>query len=238
MKNLILSGIVLLFSAYSITFATPQSKEAAPAEKSEWLPSFTAIEVSAALDIVFIQVPTNEAPKIVYDTKGSYTTKFEFKVKDKILRITERVDPRRPERTTVKVYYNTIDYVSVTEATASFEGTIKATTFDLVVGSQASLTAALDVKDLDVKLKGRSLATLSGSVRYLTLSVSTGKADALQLETMSADIDASNNGAASVSVTERLRARTTTGGKVSYKGQPEIVRGGAKFMGGEIKRVQ
>lgn len=238
MKKLIFSGILLLFAASNAVFAASQPDKTASTEKSEWLPSFTAVEVSAALDIVFIQVPTSDAPKIVYDTKGSYTTKFEFKVKDKILYITERVDPRRPERTTVKVYYNSVDYVSVTEATASFEGTVKATMLDLAVGARASLTAALDVKDLDVKLTGHSLATLSGSVRYLTLSVSTGKADALQLETMSADVDASNNGTASLSVTERLCVRTTTGGKVSYKGQPEIVRGGAKFMGGEIKRVQ
>ncbi|MBE6181240.1 MAG: DUF2807 domain-containing protein [Rikenellaceae bacterium] len=238
MKKLILSVILLLFAASNVIFAASQSNKVASTEKSEWLPSFTAIEVSAALDIVFVKVPTSDAPKIVYDTKGSYTTKFEFKVKDKVLHITERVDPRRPERTTVKVYYNTVDYVSVAEATASFEGTVKATTLDLAIGARASLTAALDVKDLDVKLTGRSTATLSGSVRYLTLAVSTGKADALQLETMSADVDASNNGTASLSVTERLCVTTTTGGKVNYKGQPEIVRGGAKFMGGDIKRIQ
>lgn len=52
--------------------------------------------MSAPLDVKFVQVPDTEAPKIVYDTKGSYTTKFRAEVKDKVLRITERSDAAGP----------------------------------------------------------------------------------------------------------------------------------------------
>lgn len=55
-----------------------------------------AVEVSAPLDVKFSAGSRHRTPKIVYDTKGSYTTKFRAEVKDKVLRITERSDARRP----------------------------------------------------------------------------------------------------------------------------------------------
>ena len=93
-------------------------------ERREWLTSFTAVEVSAPLDVKFVQVPDTEAPKIVYDTKGSYTTKFRAEVKDKVLRITERSDARRPDRTSVTVYYNSLERVAIADAVATFDSTL------------------------------------------------------------------------------------------------------------------
>ena len=90
-------------NSFSCLLYTSQPAEAG--ERREWLTSFTAVEVSAPLDVRFVQVPDTEAPKIVYDTKGSYTTKFRAEVRDKVLRITERSDARRPERTSVTVSY-------------------------------------------------------------------------------------------------------------------------------------
>ena len=39
-------------------------------------------------------------------------------------------------------------------------------------------------------------------------------------------------------VTDRFQGKTSTGGKITYKGAPPIVRSGAKFMGGDITRVE
>ncbi len=157
MKKMILTAMMLAAAALCRA-----QQPAETGERREWLTSFTAVEVSAPLDVKFVQVPDTEAPKIVYDTKGSYTTKFRAEVKDKVLRITERSDARRPDRTSVTVYYNSLERVAIADAVATFDSTLVATVLDLTVGGMAQVTARMDVKDLKMELTGKSTATLTG----------------------------------------------------------------------------
>ena len=203
MKKMILTAVMLAAAALCRA-----QQPAETGERREWLTSFTAVEVSAPLDIRFVPVPDTEAPKIVYDTKGSYTTRFRAEVRDKVLRISERADARRPDRTS------------------------------LTVGGMAQVTARMDVKDLKMELSGKSSATLTGDVRYLSLFVSTGRVEAAELEVMSAEVNVTSSGTASLWVTDRFQGKTSTGGKISYKGVPPVVRSGSKFMGGDITRVE
>lgn len=204
----------------------------------DWLTSFTAVEVAAPLDIRFVQVPDTEAPKIIYDTKGSTSTRFRFEVRDRVLTITERPDSRRTERTQVTVCYNTLERIAVADAVAKFDSTLRATVLDLTIGGEARVEAQLAVKDLNLNQTGRSRATLSGEARYLTLYLSTGSLDARALETMSTEANVTSSGTATLWVTDRFEGKTSTGGKITYRGTPTVVRGGAKFMGGDITRVE
>jgi Protein of unknown function (DUF2807). len=106
------------------------------------------------------------------------------------------------------------------------------------VGGMAQVTARMDVKDLKMELTGKSTATLTGAVRYLSLFVSTGKLEATGLEVMAAEANVTSSGVAALWVTDRFQGKTSTGGKITYKGAPPIVRSGAKFMGGDITRVE
>ena len=232
MKKMILSAVMLVFAASGYA---QETGAAGAGERNEWLPTFEAVAVDADLDVKFVRVPDTEAPKIVYDTKGSYTTKFRAEVKDKTLRISEKPDSRRPE---LKVSYLALRAVSLSGAAATFVGTLDAAVLDVTVNRKASLTAKLDVKDLKMEQTGYSTANLSGSVRYLTLYVSTGKVAASDLEVMSAEVNAQSKAEVSLWITDRFVGKTTTNARISYKGDPKIVRGGAKFMGGEINRVE
>ena len=214
MKKMILSAVMLVFAASG---RAQEAGAASPTEHNEWLTTFEAVAVDADLDIKFVKVPDTEAPKIVYDTKGSYTSKFRAEVKDKTLRISERPDSRRPDRT---------------------EGTVDAVQLDLTLGRKASLTAAFDVKDLRMELTGGSSATLTGKASYLTLFASTGRVAASGLEVMSAEVNAQSKADVSLWITDRFIGKTTTNARITYKGQPAVVRGGAKFMGGEISHVE
>ena len=118
-----------------------------------------------------------------------------------------------------------------------WHSTLVATVLDLTIGGMAQVTADLDVKDLKLELTGKSHASLRGSARYLWLFLSTGGLDAGALETMSAQVNVTSSGSASLWVTDRFEGRTSTGGKISYKGSPTIIRGGEKFMGGDITRT-
>ena len=234
MKKLFFS-IVMIAAALG---ARAQQTAPAAAEKSEWLPAFTRIEASGAFDVVFERVPDSEAPKIVYDTKGSYTTKFRAEVKDRVLHIRERIDSRRPARTQVRVCYNTLSSFALTAAKASLADTLRQSLLDVALSGGASLEGALEVQDLDMSVSDKASALLGGSARYLTLQASGGQVNAAELETMSARVSAQSNAEVRVWVTDRLEARTSTGAVLRYKGEPAIVRTARKFMGGEIKPLE
>lgn len=234
MKKLFFS-IVMIAAALG---ARAQQTAPAAAEKSEWLPAFTRVEASGAFDVVFERVPDSEAPKIVYDTKGSYTTKFRAEVKDRVLHIRERIDSRRPERTQVRVCYNTLSSFALTDAKASLADTLRQSLLDVALSGGASLEGALEVQDLDMSVSDKASALLGGSARYLTLQVSGGQVNAAELESMSARVSAQSNAEVRVWVTDRLEARTSTGAVLRYKGEPAIVRTALKFMGGEIKPLE
>lgn len=239
MKIQISSAIALLFSfAGFAQTIEPISLESSDTAQQEWLQSFSAVEINAPLNILFIRIPAAEAPKIIYDTKGAYTTKFRFDIKNHVLRINEKADSRRPEQTIVTVYYNSLESLSLFDATASFREPIIADLFDLTIGSRAALTTTLDVKDLKMNVTGNSSATLDGSARYLTLDASTGKVDALNLVVMAARVNATSGASVMLNATERLEATTSTSGTVYYKTEPSIMRGGIHFMGGNIEQAK
>ena len=108
---------------------------------------------------------------------------------------------------------------------------------DLQHGGMARVTAPMEVKDLKLELTGKSQATLNGTARYLSLFLSSGTLDAVRLEVMSAEVNVTSSGSASLWVTDRFEGKTSTGGKITYKGTPTVIRGGMKFMGGDITRT-
>lgn len=238
MKKTILTAAALLLAVCGLRAQTTGETQSAAGAKSEWLPSFTTLVIDAPLDIRLICVPDTEAPKIVYDTKGSYTSKFKAAVKDRVLRITERPESRRPDRTEVTVYYNDLHKVTINDATAVFADTLRSKIHDMTIGGAAVVTAPVDFADLDLNISGRSSVTLTGKARYLRLYISSGKLDASSLETMSAQVNAQSGATATLWVTDRFEGRTSTNAKIFYKGNPSIVRAGAKFMGGDITHIK
>lgn len=207
------------------------------AARKEWLPPFDAVVVDAPVDVVFVCVPESEVPQIVYDTKGSYTSKFTAGVRDRVLYIKERSDPRRIGRTTVEVRYNDLRSLTLSGAAASFVGVLAAPMLDLTVGDRASLAVQIEADDLEMKLSGEGSATLSGEVRYLTLEASAGQVEARGLTAVSVCVVAQAKARVSVTATERLEAHVTTGASVRYGGAPAIVRTSKKFMAGEVAPI-
>ena len=74
-------------------------------------------------------------------------------------------------------------------------------------------------------------------MRYLSLYVSNGTFLGLDLEVMSAQVNVTGAGEASLWVTDRFEGKTSTGGKIFYKGSPTVVRRDLKFMGGDVTHL-
>lgn len=238
MKKLIMSAAALLGALVSVAQEVAADSDTAAAVRSEWLAPFTAVEVSAEVDIVFVRVPDTEAPRIVYDTKGDDDTRFRAAVKDKVLAISERTGLRRAVRTSVRVFYNELTSVSLSDAAATFEGELAASLLDLRVVGRASLTAEVAAEDLKLDFSGRSSARLTGKVRYLTIDASTGDFELSGLEAAAVRVEASNGASVLLQATERLEATTSTKGTIRYRGTPSILRCETRFVGGTIIPVE
>ncbi len=238
MKKMMLAFVAVLmaFTGFAQT-QTDENTTATP--QSEWLQTFSSIEISGPMDVVLVAVSGEQAPKISWDTKGAYTSKFRYQVKDRVLRLSERTDPRRPERTTVTIYYNTLQELRVDDARVTCQDALRSDLFDLYVEGQASLEAELDVKDLKMELSGQSTAKLSGTARYMTLTATSGTVSAEALEVMSATVESRSSASVRINVSERIDARTSMKGTITFKGKPSIVRGaGVRFMGGSIVGIE
>lgn len=206
----------------------------------EFLSSFTAIDVDAPIKLTLIKIGEDEAPYIIYDTKGVYTSKFTIEVERKTstLKITERNDPKRESVTEVQVYFSTLTDISISKADVRVEGVISTNLLDIDISNDANFVAEIDVLDLMAFISGKSYIQLTGQTRYQTADISTAEYDATELRSISTIAESSHNAIVKVDATERLEAKTSTGGKLYYYTQPEILRSEITLFGGEITLKQ
>ena len=236
MKRYILA-ILLVFSSmvvFSQNAPTDSVGESRPIK--EFLSSFSAIDVDAPVMLTLIKLNAGEAPYIIYDTKGVYTSKFSAEVdsKTKTLKISERKDPKRLSVTEVKVYFSELGDISISMATATVEGTLVSQLLDIVISDDATFKADVDVLDLMVFASGKSRIVLTGNTHYQTADISTAEYDAKDLSTISTTVESSFSAIVKVDAVERLQAKTATGGQVLYRSQPVILRSEVAMFGGDI----
>ncbi len=206
--------------------------------RSEWLGSFDKININGAMKVTLIHAAENEGPKIVFDTKGSTTTKFKSEVDKKgVLNVVETLDAKRTSVTEVTIYYCDMTSLSVDAADVTMEQSCKRDMFDLSVSGGAVVRAKFDVLDLAMEVTGRSVVVIEGASRYLDVRITTAKFDGLALQSVSAIVDASHGAEVSLSVAERLEASTSTSAKILYKGTPAIVRCHSSLFGGDIVSI-
>lgn len=249
MKRFIILFAISLFLSYCVsaqnTSASDNTSSMSPSApmvtlpKTDWLPEFNKVSVSGPMYIIFKKVASAEEAKIVYDTKGSATSRFRAAVnKNGVLQISERFDSKTTLVTDVTVYYVALDDIKIDHATATFAEPLTGTLLDVVVSGGAIVTMSVDVLDMFVECTGKSAIKLGGSSRYFKLNVSTAHIDAQPLKTVSSDVNASHGAEVYLSVEERLEAVTSTSAKLYYKGSPAILRNRNSLFGGEIAPVK
>lgn len=205
---------------------------------TEWLGSFDRIYINGKMQVRLVKISGEDGPKIVYDTKGSTTTRFKVEVDKKgTLNVEESIDPKRATITEVTIYYPEIKGLVADAADVSFDNPFEAKMFDLEVSGGANLNAEIRVLDLQAEVTGKSSVVLTGEARYMRLNISTAKFDASNFSTVSSIIGASHGAEVSIAVSERLEAETSTSAKVSYKGNPAIMRTYSSLFGGEITQI-
>jgi hypothetical protein len=235
MKRFILSIFALLCT---INLWAQETTVASDGPVTAYLSSFNCIDVNAPIKLTLIKIDRSETPYIVYDTKGCYTSKFTFEVQKKgggILKIEERNDPKRESVTEVEVYFNELTDISISKADTTVDGVLDSQLLDLNISNDSHFTADVDTLDICVYASGKCCIVLTGKARYQTVDISTADYNAAKLTTVSTVASASHNATIKVKASERLEAKTATGGKVLYTVEPVILRSAVTLFGGEIR---
>ena len=205
----------------------------------QWTASFKSIDVDAPIKLTLIAISDDQAPYIIYDTKGVVTSKFTVEVdRDGVLKIRERYDPKRISVTEVKLYFNNLDDIKISRADAHLEGVLKATMIDVAISNGAQFTARVDVKDIKISISGDSRVEISGSTIYHDADVATAKYNAVDLESVSTVVHAEHNAKAKVNASGRLEAKSSTGGKIFYRSQPELLRKEKSLFGVDVQQLK
>ena len=209
-------------------------------QKTEWLSPFNKVVVDGSINIVFKRVESDEGLKIIYDTKGNPASRFRAGVdKNGVLQIVDRSEIKNNNISTeVTVWYKELESITINRATATFEDDVESKLLDIFIKGGALVTMDIKAMDALVECTGRSSLKIGGQSRYFELDISTAKIDGVDLQTISADIDASHEAEVKISVSERLEAVTSTSAKLYYKGEPAIVRNKNSLFGGEIMKIE
>lgn len=232
----ILLIIATLFSVAQLSAQEIASGTSGPMKQG--LTRFDAIDVDAPIKLTLTKISDSEIPYILYDTKDVYTSKFSFEVdKSGVLKIRERNDPKRESITEVHVYYNHLKSISISRADVVTEEVIDAHLLDINISNDAHFIAEIDTQDLKINITGKCRVEISGEALYQTADVATAIYNAINLSTMSTTVSVSHNANATIDATQRLEAKSTTGGTINYKSTPDIYREEISLFGGEVKQL-
>lgn len=235
---MLILALAICSNRLSAQEATTTTTQVTSNPVKQWTSNFTAIDVDAPIKLKLIKIGENEAPYIIYDTKGSYTSKFTAEAdKSGTLKIRERSEAKRETITEVEVYFNNLSDIIISKADVSVEGVLDSPLLDIRVSNNAHFVADVNVLDLMISVTGKCCAVLNGEALYQTADVSSAEYNAAGLQTISTVVSSSHGAFVKVDAKQRLEAKTSTGGEIRYKSHPEIFRSEIPMFGGEIKML-
>ncbi len=159
---------------------------------------------------VRIEIENADVTDVITNIKGR---KLEIKLKTKIYK-----------DMSVMVYVTYKSLLSISTGTGAFiesNNTIYAENLELKAGTGSTIILDVDTKNIQTSLSS-SKVELVGKTEFQSVSCSTGgKYIADQLSSNEAYVKVSTGGTAWVQATDKLDAQTSTGGKISYIGNPK-----------------
>ncbi|AZA78250.1 DUF4252 domain-containing protein [Chryseobacterium sp. G0186] len=220
---------------------------------------FSGIQVSTGVNVVFKQEnPTsvkviadsdklqyiitkveNGVLKIYIDNKGTRSLRFRnlsVNVSSpRMDNITTSSGANLTVVNSIKENNMSIDASSGSNVTGDF---IISKVTDVSVSSGSNIRAKINTGNIAIKSSSGSNTALSGKADSGTVDISSGavcKAEDLQLSYLEAE--ATSGGNLTISVSDKLKVRASSGGLVRYKGRPEIDSNISKTSGGSLKPI-
>ena len=211
----------------------------ANAQNREWLGTFSSISLNGDMRVTLVPIGDGSQPMLIVKAADRELSKLKYTVSKKgKLSVRESTNRKRKVRTEVEIHIGNIDAIEVDGSDVEVKGLIEAPMFDVVVSNGGFFKSEIDTQDLMITATGQSTIDIDGRARYLRVDVTLAKIDFRELETMSADVQATQRGEVSVYCTDRLAATANLGGAVFYRGTPSILRANAKLLGSTINSIE
>lgn len=186
---------------------------------------FNAIKVSTGIDL-YLSMGNEESVKIVADDEIIDDIKTE--VKDGTLHIYMKQRNNWFNwniNKTRKAYVSVKELVALNASSGSdveTENTLEGDELEVKASSGSDVKLSLNVKKFSIDTSSGSDAKLSGKVKYLTAEASSGSdINASDLESVFCQAKASSGSDISLTVTEEIQARASSGGDIVYYGNPK-----------------
>lgn len=114
------------------------------------------------------------------------------------------------------------------------ENTFKATNFKINASSGGGIKMRLSVQDLVCDTSSGSSLTLKGTTKSIKVNSTSGSnLNAYDLEALSCDVDVSSGANVRLNVSDIFNGNASSGGGITYKGNPEVAKK-SKSSGGSI----
>lgn len=207
--------------------------------RREWLGNFSSISLNGDMKVTLVPIEEGGQPMMIVKAEDSELSKLKYTINNKgELSVRESTNRKRTVRTEIEIHFATVDAIEVAGSDVEVKGLIAAPIFDVKVSNGGFFKTEIDTQDLMVNATGQSTIDIDGRARYLKVDDTMAKIDLRELETMSAEVLATQRGEVSVYCTERLSATATLGATVFYRGNPSILRANSKLLGSSINSIE
>jgi len=217
----ILFLLVLSVTLYGQT--KPKVKGSGNVVKKERKASyFNQVKVATAIDLILTQ---GGSESIMVEADDNLHEYIVTEIKDNTLKIYLEANVGEAKEMNVYVTMKDIEKIAATSAGDVVGKTvIKADELTLVTSSAGDLKLDLDVKKLTCKISSAGDISLTGKTDELEANLSSaGDLNAYELTARVANVSVSSSGDADITVTDKLWARASSAGDISFKGNPPEV---------------
>lgn len=204
-------------------------------KKDRSVGSFTGVKASSGIDIYLSQ---GDKVSVVVEADENLHEYIETEVKGNVLEVYTDANIREAERKRVYVTVKELKYIASSSAGDVIgETPIKSDDLELSASSAGDIKLEVYAKNISADGSSSGDITLSGETDKLNVEMSSaGDLNAFNLKTRQADVSVSSAGDADVYVTEKIIARASSAGDISYKGDPKYVDAHSSSAGGVHKR--
>jgi hypothetical protein len=204
-------------------------------KKERKVQSFKGVKVSSGIDVYLSQ---GSSERVVVEADENLHEYIRTEVSNGVLKVYSDANIRDAERKRVYVTTREIDYIGTSSAGDVIgETPVKADKLDLSASSAGDIDLEVTADEINVDISSSGNVSLKGSSRKLDASLSSaGDLNANDLEVKEADISASSAGDAEVNVTDKITARASSAGDITYTGNPKYIDAHSSSAGGVHRR--
>jgi hypothetical protein len=204
-------------------------------KKERTTTSFEGLRVSSGVD-VYLKQGDKEA--ITVEADENLHEYILTEVKDGVLRV--YTDANIREAKMERVYVTMKDISSIKTSSAGDiigETPVKGNDIEISASSAGNIRLELYAKTLNVDISSSGDVSLSGEAETLNADLSSaGDLGAFNLKVRNADVSASSAGDARVNVSDKITARASSAGDITYQGDPKFVDAHSSSAGGIHKK--